>query len=188
VKKLATLPPLLLCLTSSLSAADGASSAASTATGVWEKHQYSFVSMGFTSTYSCEGLADILRQLLIAAGARADAKANSGGCAQGFGRVEPLARADLVFYTLSADTAKAAETERLEGIWRPVTFAVRSPRQLMLGDCEVVEQFRAQVLPLFTTRNIVDHTTCVPHQDSGSVIDLKFESFSAPPPKPSPPR
>jgi hypothetical protein len=187
VQKLAIPPPLLLCLISSLSTADGAASAASTA-GVWEKHQYSFVSMGFTSTYSCEGLADILKQLLIAAGARADAKANSGGCAQGFGRVEPLARADLIFYTLSPDSSKAADSQTLEGIWRPVTFAVRSPRQLMLGDCEVVEQFRAQVLPLFTTRNIVDHTTCVPHQDSGSVIDLKFESFSAPPSAPSRPR
>jgi hypothetical protein len=33
---------------------------------------------------------------------------------------------------------------------------------------------------MFTTRNIDNHTTCVPHQLSGSVINLKFESFSAP--------
>jgi hypothetical protein len=174
--RLALLCALLVCLSPRTSLADSPS----TAKGVWQEHRYSFVSMGFTSTYSCDGLADILQQLLIAAGARADAKAQPGGCAHGFGHPETLARASLIFYSLSP--AEAADAEKVDGIWRPVTFAVRSPQQLMLGDCELVEQFRAQVLPLFTTRNIVDRTTCVPHQESGSVIDLKFESFSAVPP------
>ncbi|HEY0745150.1 MAG TPA: hypothetical protein VGD63_00510 [Steroidobacteraceae bacterium] len=175
--KLAALSGLWLCLTSGTSLADGPSSA----TGEWQKHEYSFVSMGFTSTYSCDGLADILKQLLISAGARGDAKAQPGACARGFGRPETLARANLIFYSLSP-VSQAADGQKIDGIWRPVTFAVRSPRQLMLGDCELVEQFRAQVLPLFTTRNIVEKTTCVPHQESGSVIDLKFESLSAAPP------
>jgi hypothetical protein len=33
---------------------------------------------------------------------------------------------------------------------------------------------------MFTTRNVESHTTCIPHQLSGSVIDLKFESFGVP--------
>jgi hypothetical protein len=37
------------------------------------------------------------------------------------------------------------------------------------------------VLPLFTTRNVVSNTTCVPHQESGSIIDLKFDSLTAVP-------
>jgi hypothetical protein len=44
-----------------------------------------------------------------------------------------------------------------------------------------VEQFRSNVLPMFTTRNVENRTTCIPHQESGSVIDLKFESFAAAP-------
>ena len=51
--------------------------------GVWQKHEYSFAFMGFTSTYSCDGLASKLKLLLIAAGARSDAKANAGACADG---------------------------------------------------------------------------------------------------------
>ena len=42
--------------------------------GVWQKHEYSFAYMGFTSTYSCDGLADKIKLLLITAGARQDAK------------------------------------------------------------------------------------------------------------------
>ena len=40
--------------------------------GVWKKHTYAFHFMGFTSTYSCDGLADQLKVLLLAAGARKD--------------------------------------------------------------------------------------------------------------------
>jgi hypothetical protein len=116
---------------------------------VWQKHEYSFVFMGFTSTYSCDGLADKIKLLLIAAGARHDAKSQPGAC--------------------------------VDGVWRPVSIANRSPRDLGTGDCELVEQFRNNVLPMFTTRNVEDHTTCVPHQDSGSLISLRFESLTAPP-------
>ena len=68
--------------------------------GVWQKHEYSFAYMGFTSTYSCDGLADTLKRLLLASGARADAKAEPGACASPYGRPDRFARATLVFYTL----------------------------------------------------------------------------------------
>ncbi len=154
--------------------------------GVWQKHQYSFAFMGFTTTYSCDGLADKLKVLLIAAGARHDAKSRPGACASGFGRPDKFARADLTFYTLApggSNTDSAANP--VEGTWRTVAFADRSPRELGTGDCELVEQFRSSVLPMFTTRNIDNRTTCIPHQNSGSVINLKFESLAAPPTHPA---
>jgi hypothetical protein len=147
--------------------------------GVWQKHEYSFAYMGFTSTYSCDGLAGKLRHLLIAAGARKDAKAQSGACAAGFGRPDKFARAELTFYTLAPDTGGiAGDAPPVNGAWTPITLAARSPRELAVGDCELVEQFVSNVLPLFAARNIDDRTTCVPHQNSGSVINVKFESFT----------
>jgi hypothetical protein len=41
-------------------------------------------------------------------------------------------------------------------------------------------------LPMFTTRNAVNNTTCIPFQESGSNIDLRFESFTAAPGKKHP--
>jgi len=35
---------------------------------------------------------------------------------------------------------------------------------------------------VFAARNVQENTTCIPHQESGSVINLKFESFAAAPP------
>jgi hypothetical protein len=154
--------------------------------GVWQKHEYTFTFLGFTSTYSCDGLASKLRVLLIASGARHDAKARPGACASSFGRPDKFARADLTFYTLAPGQSGAVSgatpigATPVEGIWQPVSLADRSPRELSRGDCELVDQFRTDVLPMFTTRNVDNHTTCVPNQLSGSVIDLKFESFIAP--------
>ncbi len=137
----------------------------------------------------------------LAAGARADAKTQPGACAAGYGRPDKFARADLTFYALqpldagvvkdlgAADVSGAAnapppapvQAKPVAAIWRPVTFAVLSPRELHAGDCELVEQFRHEVLPMFTVRNIESGTTCIPHQESGSVIDLKFEVLAAAP-------
>jgi hypothetical protein len=175
----ALLPALLA---SSAVFADDASSAAATEPGVWQKHEYNFAYLGFTSTYSCDGLADKLKLLLIAAGARKDAKSQSGACASGFGRPDKFARASLTFYTLAPGGSGASpDSPPVAGTWRPIAINDRSPRELRVGDCELVEQFRDSVLPMFATRGVESHTTCIPYQESGSTIDLKFESFSAAP-------
>jgi len=102
--------------------------------GMWQKHEYSFTFLGFTSTYSCDGLADKLRVLLIASGARPDAKARAGACASGFGRPDKFARADLTFYTLAPWlTAAAPGAPPINGVWQPVSLADRSPRELSRG-------------------------------------------------------
>jgi hypothetical protein len=173
-------------------AADEAPVAVAHEAAVWQEHRYSFAFLGFTSTYSCDGLADKLKVLLIAAGARPDVKAQPGACASNLGRPDKFARADLTFYTLApADGASAggapaaggapvAAAAPVDGEWHQVAFASHQPRELATGDCELVEQFKSSVLPLFTTRNVVEHTTCIPYQDSGSVIDLKFETLYRP--------
>jgi hypothetical protein len=166
-----------MLLSAAALAADAASPAAR---GSWQTHKYSFQFLGFTSTYSCDGLADRLKELLLAAGARADAKSQPGACAAGFGRPDKFARADLTFSSLAPlDADAAANGKPVNGTWRAVIFGAHSPRDLQIGDCELVEQFRQQVLPMFTTRNVVSNITCIPNQESGSVIDLKFDSFTA---------
>jgi hypothetical protein len=133
--------------------------------------------MGFTSTYSCDGLADKLKMLLLAAGARSDVKSQPGACAAPFGRPDKFAPGN------DATEADSANSKPVDGVWRKVAIANRSPRELQVGDCEVVDQFRTQVVPMFSTRNIENHTTCIPYQQSGTVIDLKFESFTAATPR-----
>lgn len=146
--------------------------------GIWQKHEYTFQYFGFTTTYSCDGLASKLKVLLIAAGARADAKSTSVGCARGYGTPDKFATARLTFYTLAPAGNGENASQPINGVWHSVTFADRSPREVALGDCELIEQFRDKVLPMFTTRDIDSRMTCVPQQLSGSLINLKFEVFA----------
>ena len=169
----------VLVLTAELVLAEGAPPSPAGEPGVWQKREYSFAFLGFTSTYSCDGLAGKLKILLIASGARPDAKARPGACASGFGRPDKFARADLTFYTLAPAGSDKPAAPSIAGVWNPIVVTARKPRELAVGDCELVEQFRSSVLPMFTTRNIESRITCVPHQLSGSNIDLKFESFGA---------
>ena len=185
-RKFAHVACYILCAPLLCSAASAADKPPAGEPGVWQKHEYSFVYMGFTSTYSCDGLADKIKLLLIAAGARSDAKSSPGACANGFGVPDKFARAQLTFYALAPSGTDTSGANQITGAWRPVSFADHSPRELRSGDCELVEQFRNNVLPMFTTRNIENHITCVPHQDSGSVIALRFDSFTAAPRGPLP--
>jgi hypothetical protein len=180
--------PALLLPTASSADASGAAAPGAAEQGIWQKHEYNFAYMGFTTTYSCDGLADKVKLLLIAAGARQDAKSRAGACANGFGRPDKFARASLTFYTLApVASGTSPDGKPVDAVWRPVSFAYRSPRELTTGDCELVEQFRNNVLPMFTTRNVDNHTTCVPHQESGSNISLRFESLAALPKGPAAP-
>src|SRR3984885_15112550 len=147
----------------SMRASAGEPSGTDSGPGVWQKHDYSFQFLGFTTTYSCDGLATKLQLLLIAAGARADAKSTSGACSRGYGTPDTFARAYLKFYTLAPVGTGSKRGPPINGAWRSVALADRSPRELRLGDCELVEHFRDKVLPLFTTRNIDNRMTCVPN-------------------------
>src|ERR1700744_898829 len=150
------------------------------AKGVWQKHEYRFSYFGFTTTYSCDGLADKLKLLLIAAGARADAKSQAAACTNGFGRPDRFASAYLTFYTLAAAGAdQLNDAGTVNGNWRAVKFMPRTPSQLGLGDCELVEQFRDRLLPMFSTHNVHNKTACVPPQLPGSDYSLVFDSFAA---------
>jgi hypothetical protein len=161
-------------------AADAAAAPAALS-GSWRDHEYQFNYMGFTATYSCDGLGDKLQRLLSLSGARPDAKVMPS-CVRGFGVPDKLAQAQLKFATLlPAPPTGAGAGDSVDGVWRHVEISARHPFELQSGDCELVEQFRDRLLPMFATHNVRSQITCVPHQDSGSNYSLSFDVFAAAP-------
>jgi hypothetical protein len=177
-----------------VSAAPGASSdpashsqadAAAAQSGSWQEHDYQFNYMGFTAIYSCDGLGDKLQLLLRLSGARPDAKVMPS-CSRGFGVPDKLAQAQLKFSTLQpASAADSVAGTNPDGVWRHVELSPRHPFELQMGDCELVEQFRDKLLPMFATRNLRNQITCVPYQDAGSNFSLAFDVFAPAPPPPA---
>jgi hypothetical protein len=154
---------------------------AATQAGSWQAHEYVFHYMGFTAVYSCDGLADKLQLLLRLTGARADAKVMPS-CSRGLGVPDKLVQAKLRFSTLQP----AGASPDVDGVWRHVELSAQHPFELQSGDCELIEQFRDTLLPMFVTRNLKHQITCVPHQESGSSFSLSFDVFAPLPPAKSP--
>jgi hypothetical protein len=154
--------------------------------GVWQDHKIELQYMGFTTTYSCDGLQSKLELLLRQLGARADAKVSTYGCDRGFGQPSRFVSATLQFATLqpvdaAAPAAPQPTAAPLNGDWRNVELAPNRPFDLQDGDCELIEQFSYKVLPLFSTRGLQNRTTCVPHQDTGGPFDLQLQVFAPSP-------
>jgi hypothetical protein len=157
--------------------------------GMWQDHQIELAYLGFTSRYSCDGLQSKLELLLRQLGARQDAKVSAFGCDRGFGTPSRFPRATMKFATLQpvdagsgAAAAAPATTPAppVAGVWRAVQLAPHRPFNLEDGDCELMEQFRDKVLPLFSTRDQQLNLNCVPHQDIGP-FSLRLQVFALPP-------
>jgi hypothetical protein len=154
------------------------------APGVWQDHQIELAYLGFTSHYSCDGLQSKLELLLRQLGARADATVTASGCDRGFGTPSRFPRATMKFATLQPvdagnGAAEATSATPVTGVWRAVQLAPHRPFNLEDGDCELMEQFRDKVLPLFATRDQQLKLTCVPHQDIGP-FSLQLQVFALP--------
>jgi hypothetical protein len=180
---LATLATLLVSSTVLASdeppAASDTASAAAPAT--WVDHEYRFPSMTFTSTYSCNGLVDKVRLLLKTSGARVGKIQPL--CSNGsYGRPDRLAQVDVHFSTLqpAGATANDSAGASATGVWKRVQFGINRPYDLGSGDCELVDRFRAVLLPMFAARAVQNNLRCIPHQDTGP-FGLSFEVFAPAP-------
>ncbi|MBS0373183.1 MAG: hypothetical protein JSR73_01265 [Proteobacteria bacterium] len=166
----------------------GARAADEAGSGFWLKREYLFSYAGFTSHYSCNGIEDKLRELLKAAGARSDLKVLAS-CSEPMGAPSRIATARLTFYVLGPEAAAtppkpgaaAPKLEPGDGVWKKVAWRSREPYWLEAGDCELVEQFDKELLPMMTVRNHESHFNCVPHQLTLGAIDVRFEALSPAP-------
>jgi hypothetical protein len=164
------LEPAVLAVCLAFVATAAAPLAAEPAAAVWETHQLKFHYSGFTSAYSCEGIKQKVKDLLRAIGARDDVKVD-GVCPVEAGSPFPFYNLILAFSVpVEAEAGVAVET--FPGEWQEVQIGYNRPSGLAWGDCELVEQFRDQVLPVLSPREIRDKTRCVPHQLSPGSFGL----------------
>ena len=133
---------------------DGAATA-----GVWVQKQADFQYRAFTARYTCDGLRDRMRAILLQLGARSDMQVLTYGCMHS---VSPEALPSVRIKMSVLEPAAGDATNSVAARWQNVDLqAGRDPAEFA-GDCELLQQLRQHVLPLFATRNVVANTTCVP--------------------------
>lgn len=161
-----------LCASATALAADATAqapgappAAAATEPAVWTQKEVQFTYMGFTTHFTCDGLRDTVREMLLQLGARKDdLKVYEQPCSRP-DRPDPFPGVKIKMSVLQPVSATpGADAPIVEAYWKPIKLPMRAGTLDAAGQCELLEQFNRTVMPLFTTRNVDLHATCVPHQ------------------------
>jgi hypothetical protein len=142
----------------------------------WVQRKLDYTYMGFTTHYTCDGLRDNVRDLLLTLGARKrDLQIQSVGCTRLNG-VEPFPGITAKFWVLVPVTpdegGKAGDALVPATQWQTVNLVRQRDLASDQGQCELLEQIKRQALPLFTSRNLNFHSSCVPHEIT--IGDIQF--------------
>jgi hypothetical protein len=152
--------------------------AATSVPAVWTPKKLRFVFMGFTSRYSCDGLRDKVREILRQFGARDDMQLTESPCSGSPGRPTHFPGVTIKVNVLQPANAQST-TGTVAAHWQQVELPGRGDAVREAGDCELVEQVKQSILPLFTSRNVDYHSSCVPNQLTIGGTSLKAEVLVA---------
>jgi len=142
---------------------------------VWTPRELLFIYQGFTTRYSCDGLRDKVRSILLELGAREDLKVTATGCfSPGGPDPFPGVRIKMNVLQPAADKNATAGTQSVPSHWKMLDLTPQRDA--------VIEQVKQSILPLFATRNVEYSSSCVPHQLQIGATRLRAQVL-APDPK-----
>ena len=149
---------------------------------VWKERHVEFFYVGRTARYSCEGLRDKVRAMLLDLGARRDPTIVAMGCEDDArGRVSAGGPHLSITFSVAALPDPGVKPVRAGDLAatdaRFVAFSITTDafRNMGIGDCELVAQFARQILPKLVVRNVRQDITCIPNELSGSHFMLRGE-------------
>jgi hypothetical protein len=166
-----------LCLVGALAAPVRGEPAIS---AVWKPQHLQFNYMGVTSRYTCDGLRDKVRAMLLDLGVRRDLKVTARGC-DDFGvnlRRAPTFPSLIIDFHAAVPydpVAKPAPPADLvlDASFVPFKISADPFRNMGPGECELVEDVVRQIVPKLVTRGVSQNIHCVPFQQSGGSYWVK---------------
>ncbi|HEY2675879.1 MAG TPA: hypothetical protein VGI65_02845 [Steroidobacteraceae bacterium] len=141
---------------------------------VWKEQHLTFFYVGRTARYSCQGLRDKVRLLLMELGARHDLKVSVQSCDESAPRMAGSSLGPTLGIVFSspamsdAGAKPASGNSSVDARFMPFTLTSDVFRNIGLGDCELIEEFTRQILPKMTTRDVRREIACIPNQMTGS--------------------
>jgi hypothetical protein len=146
--------------------------------GVWQHHKVTFDYMAFTSLYTCSGLEDQVRRILLHVGARQDVHVRAVGCPGPDNTPSRNAWVDADFYSL-APAADEAGSDAVKASWTSLDMSPRRPSFIGDGDCELMDRMKDTIIKNFSLRGIEYRTNCVPHEVRPEGFSVKGQTLRA---------
>jgi hypothetical protein len=148
------------------------------AAGAWQHHKVSFNYVGFTALYTCEGLEDQVRQILLYLGARKDVHVSARGCPGPSNTPSRNAYVDADFYTL-APVAGAGASDTVKTRWTAFELTPRHPGFMGNGDCELMQSMKDLITKNFSLRDLEYRTDCYPNVVNLDSFAVKAQALRA---------
>jgi hypothetical protein len=150
---------------------------------VWKEQHLNFFYKGQTSRYSCVGLRDKVRAMLLDLGARRDLDVTALGCEQPNAQVRLAALGPSLSIVFSAPAlpdarvkpSRPGDLAAVDAHFESFVLAADVFRNMGPADCELVEDFARQILPRLVTRDLKQDVACVPFQQSGGRFLVRGE-------------
>lgn len=127
---------------------------------IWVQKEVNFRYVGFSTKYTCDGLMDKMRRILLWLGARDDLKMTGYGC-MGVNSPETTPGVRIVMHVLQPASATAGQT--VAAHWKMVDLLAAHDLLDAARDCELISQLYRDVLPLFAARDVDYSATCSVH-------------------------
>jgi hypothetical protein len=147
----------------------------------WTKKKIFFIYMGIQTNYTCQSLTDDIRQVLLQLGARkSDIDVHETGCTSGFNAPTPHPGVAGTFYVLEPVAAEQANgpgapAGTVAAHWQPMKVQLDPPGRDVNGQCELLDQVKHRILPLFATRDVQYQSTCFPHEEIVGGTSLRLQ-------------
>jgi hypothetical protein len=158
---------------------------------VWKQQRVHFTYQGTTVRYSCDGLRDKVRAMLLDLGARRDLQVQAVNCNDGRPPLDAQQPSlDVAFFSLApvdaaAKPAAAGDLAPTQASYRPFTIGNDAFRNMNQGDCELVQEFVRQILPRLATRALKTNISCAAYRSSDDRYRVHGEVLEAVPVKDS---
>jgi hypothetical protein len=170
---------LLLCATAM---SGGASAAAVDGVPVaWQHQRVTINYFGVTTLYTCDGLEEQIRRVLLYLGARKDLRV-IGHCAYGSNVPVHDAIVDADFY-VPAPVGDSAVGAAAMAQWTPLELTPRHPNFMSADDCELMQDMKDAVVKNFNLRGLDYRTSCFPNELSIDGFAVKGEALKVLAPK-----
>jgi hypothetical protein len=155
-----------------------AASAESVESAVWKERKVQLHYYGYTTAYTCDGLEDKVKQILVTFGARKDAKVSASGCENGSYAPSRSAWIAATFHTLQPGAPGDKEAPVMAK-WATVELAPRRPLSMGAGECEVVDVLRKTITANFALRDTDFRARCWSGQVNLTDYHVKTQALIA---------
>jgi hypothetical protein len=139
---------------------------------LWQQHQAAIHYFARGTSYSCSGIEDKVRQILLYAGARRDLQVRASGCDQGPFLPSHMASITVNFYAL-APAADSAAADAIAGEWVNLSLTPARSRFLQSSDCDLVRAMKGVLTASFSWQGLEFGASCFPYAGAANSFAVK---------------